>query len=130
MGASVEDLLDVYILQIRCVLEYAVPVWQGCISQIEKEDIERVQKTACRIILSSFAITYEQALCTLKLDTLEDRINKLTLKFALKAEKTPKIYKLVCKEKLPYEHKESNSEIPPSICKPQQICKQSLGLLD
>ena len=41
MGASVEDLLDVYILQIRCVLEYAVPVWQGSISQNEKEDIER-----------------------------------------------------------------------------------------
>ena len=101
MGASVEDLLDVYILQIRCVLEYAVPVWQGCISQIEKEDIERVQKTACRIILSSFAITYEQALCTLKLDTLEDRRNKLTLKFALKAEKHPKFTNWFVKRNYP-----------------------------
>ena len=73
MGASVEDLLDVYILQIRCVLEYAAPVWQGSISQNEKEDIERVQKTACRIILSSWATSYDQALCKLNLETLEDK---------------------------------------------------------
>ena len=101
MGASVEDLLDVYILQIRCVLEYAVPVWQGSISQNEKEDIERVQKTACRIILSSWAISYDQALCTLNLETLEDRRTKLTLKFALKAEKHPKFRNWFVKRNYP-----------------------------
>ena len=101
MGASVEDLLDVYVLQIRCVLEYAAPVWQGSISQCEKEDIERVQKTACRIILSSWTISYEQALFTLNLDSLEDRRSKLTLKFALKAEKHPKFRNWFVKRNYP-----------------------------
>ena len=44
MGASVDDLKDVFIKQVRSVLELAVPVWNAAIRQEEKRDIERVQK--------------------------------------------------------------------------------------
>ena len=51
LGAKNSDLVDVFIKQIRCILELAVPAWQGSLSQAEKLDLERVQKAACHIIL-------------------------------------------------------------------------------
>ena len=51
LGASTHDLVDVYIKQVRCVLELAAPAWQGGISQAEKLDLERVKKCAAHIIL-------------------------------------------------------------------------------
>ena len=44
LGAEVEDLVDVYVKQIRSILELAVPAWHGGISQVERQDIERVQR--------------------------------------------------------------------------------------
>jgi hypothetical protein len=62
IGAAREDLLDVFIKQIRSVLELAVPAWQSSISQAEKIDIERVQKSACHIILGENYESYRSAL--------------------------------------------------------------------
>ena len=50
-GANDEELLDVYIKQIRSVLELAVPVWHSSITLEERCDIERVQRAALNIIL-------------------------------------------------------------------------------
>ena len=52
LGASHEDLKEVYIKQIRCILEYAAPVWHSSVTTGESIQIERVQKSASRIILS------------------------------------------------------------------------------
>ena len=51
LGATSSDLVDVYFKQIRSLVEYAVPVWQSSISQCERVDLERIQKSACHIIL-------------------------------------------------------------------------------
>ena len=93
LGAKIPDLLDVYTKQIRIVLELAVPAWQGAISKAEKIDLERIQKSACHILLGSDYTTYKHALQTLQLETLEDRRVRLALKFGLKAEKHPKFQK-------------------------------------
>ena len=90
LGASYSDLIEVYTKQIRCVLELAVPAWQGSISLVEKEDLERIQKCATHIILGENYTTYQNALITLDLDSLEQRRNTLALKFALKSEKHDK----------------------------------------
>ena len=90
MGAKNCDLVDVYLKQIRCILELAVPAWQGGLSQAEKIDLERIQKTACHIILGQQYQSYNNALQLLQLETLEHRRNSLSLKFALKAEKHDK----------------------------------------
>ena len=47
LGAEKEDLLEVYVKQIRCLLELAVPAWQSSLTLAEIPDIERVQKSAC-----------------------------------------------------------------------------------
>ena len=51
MGATTIDLLDVYQKQVRCLVEYASPVWTGGLTLDEVHQIERVQKTAFAIIL-------------------------------------------------------------------------------
>ena len=90
LGASTHDLVDVYIKQVRCVLELAAPAWQGGISQAEKLDLERVQKCAAHIILGNVYSSYSNALEILNLESLEVRRNNLFLKFAVKSEKHQK----------------------------------------
>ena len=90
LGAEQNDLLDVYCKLIRCHLEFAAPVWQGAITQTERDDIERVQRCALRIILGNEYVSYEHALSILGLEDLERRRVRLCLNFALKAAKHEK----------------------------------------
>ena len=86
-GAKNEELLDVYIKQIRSVLELVVPVWQSSITMQERCDIERVQRAALNIILGYRYTSYKEALEWFDLESLEDRRRKLCSKFAKKAVK-------------------------------------------
>ena len=90
LGADENDLVDVYIKQIRSILELAVPAWHGAITQHERLQIERVQKCVAHIILGGDYTSYDIALEKLGLEPLEDRRTKLCIKFAKKAEKHEK----------------------------------------
>ena len=43
--------IDVYIKQVRSVMELAVPVWHSSLTLADKVAIERVQKAALQLIL-------------------------------------------------------------------------------
>ena len=90
LGASHEDLKDVYIKQIRCILEYAAPVWHSSVTAEDSIQIERVQKSALRIILSGRYQSYNNALDQVQLETLHSRREKLCMKFARKCVKSKK----------------------------------------
>ena len=45
MGATVEDMKDVYQEQVKIVLELVVPAWNGALTQADAKDIERVKKS-------------------------------------------------------------------------------------
>ena len=90
LGAAESELLDVYTKQIRPLLGYAVPVWHPNLTQTDSDSIERVQKSALKIILQEKYESYDSALTRLKLEPLHDRRHKLCTKFALKAEDNPK----------------------------------------
>ena len=92
-GAKTKDLLDVYVKQIRCLLEYAVTVWQPSLTVEDSLKIERVQKSALAIILGQNFKSYKYALLQLNLDTLAARRIKLCEKFSIKAQKHPKFSK-------------------------------------
>ena len=51
----------------------------------DRQDIERVQKAAVKVILGKEYQTYEEALCELKLESLNDRREAMALKFAKKS---------------------------------------------
>ena len=82
-----QDLLHIYILYIRSVVEQSCVVWGSAITEQEIRDIERIQKTAFRIIFQEKYISYENALNLSKLPSLSDRRSKLMLNFALKCVK-------------------------------------------
>ena len=90
LGASHEELVDVYSKQVRCVLELAALVWNPGLTAGQNAQIERVQKTVCSIILAQDYSTYEDALLTLDLSKLSDRRLVLNLKFANKCYKSDK----------------------------------------
>ena len=77
-----DDLVLIYTLYVRSILEFNCCVWTFNITKAEKNDIERVQKTACRIILKEDYISYENALETLNLVNLQERRIMLCKRFA------------------------------------------------
>ena len=76
------------------MLEYNCCVWNFNITKAEENDIERVQKVACKIILQRSYTSYEEALNILGLENLKERRSRLCLKFAKRCLKYEK--KNVC----------------------------------
>ena len=89
-GASVKDLITIYIIFMRSVLEYCAVVWHSSLTLEQSQDIERVQKVAIRTILKSFDIEYSDALEKVKLERLDKRREQLCLKFAVQCTKSEK----------------------------------------
>jgi hypothetical protein len=59
-GAPKNDLKTFYCCVIRSTLEYGAQVWNGNLTQAQRNDIERVQKRALRIIVPGYE--YNRAL--------------------------------------------------------------------
>ena len=66
---------------IRSILEFNSNVWFSSITEEESEDLERVQKSVCKILLKSRYTSYEEALNILQLEDLKTRRLKQALKF-------------------------------------------------
>ena len=81
---SDEDMVTIYTLYIRSILEQSCQVWHYSITNEENGDLERVQKAACKVILGERYSDYASALDDLNLDSLEKRRKTLSLKFAKK----------------------------------------------
>ena len=89
--APMEDLKDLYILFVRSILEQSATVWQSSITIENANDLERVQKSAVKIMLKENYSGYKKGLAQLGLDSLEDRRRELCLNFAKKCLKTEKL---------------------------------------
>ena len=83
-GASSEEMVHLWIIFCRSVLEQSCVVWGTSLTQENKEDLERTQKTFTKLVLREKFEDYENALLLLNLDTLESRRRELILKFAQK----------------------------------------------
>ena len=90
LGASDEELLDVYEKQIRCITEFACPVWTSGLTKDEVNQLERIQKCAFAIILAEKYTSYNCALKNLTRATLSSRRTDLNLGFAKKCFKNEK----------------------------------------
>ena len=84
LGFDDHTLKDIYLKEIRSVLEFAVPVWTGALTQKDSDRIENIQKRVFKLILQNKYSNYENACETLKCDTLKDRRLKLCLNFSRK----------------------------------------------
>ena len=102
-GASVSDLKNIYFLFVRSQLEHSAVVWHCSLSQENKNDLERVQKSALKVILGEKYKGYKKALNDLCIETLDERRESLCLKFAkrcIKNEKATNMFPLNKKKHL------------------------------
>ena len=89
-----QDLKNIYILFVRSILEQSATVWHSSLTEENKNDLERVQKSACKLILGEKYKTYSNALKILELENLDERRRNLCLTFALRSKKHPKMKKM------------------------------------
>ena len=71
MGLSRSTLLDIYMIHVRSVVEFAAVVWHSGLTKDNTEQIERVQKAAFAIILGENYKNYENACSVLSMHTWE-----------------------------------------------------------
>ena len=87
-GAGIEDLTDIFVKQVRSILEYGAPVWNSSLIKQEVLEIERVQKVFLHMVLGREYESYEIALQKTDLENLADRRETLCRNFAIKTQKT------------------------------------------
>ena len=86
----IEDMLNIYVLYIRSIVENSAVVWHSSLTTLEETELERVQKVALRIILKENYENYGNSLHLTGLPTLQDRRFQLCKSFALKSAKNEK----------------------------------------
>ena len=89
-----QDLKKIYILQIRSKLEQSAVLWHSSLTHKCRNKLERVQKSALRIIMGSKYTHYSDALEQLNLQTLDERRESLCVKFAKKCLETEKLKRM------------------------------------
>ena len=89
-GLPVDELVQIYILYVRSLVENSAVVWHSSLKIAEIRAIERVQKVALKIILSEKYQSYLLALKVTGLPSLHERRKILCKKFALNCIKNEK----------------------------------------
>ena len=85
-------------LQVRSKLEQSAVFWHFGLSGRNRNSLERVQKSALKVILGKKYTSYNNALKELNIDSLQDRRESLCLKFAKKCLKVNKLRKMFPKK--------------------------------
>ena len=86
-GASIEDLKTVYITFVRSILEQSAVVWHSSLTEENKQDLERIQRSAVLIMMGQKFKSYSKSLLFLDLEDLNSRRENLCLTFALRTMK-------------------------------------------
>ena len=90
-GVSTEDLIEVYILFIRSVVEYCAVVWHSSLTVELRNSLEMIQKTCLKVILDDHYVSYSAALEMCGLTMLFQRREDRCLSFAQKCLKHPSL---------------------------------------
>ena len=80
LGATTSELVHFWKIYCGSVLEQSSVVWSSSISQKNKNDLERTQKSFSRLILKNQFTNYQEALLKLNLESLQDRREELLLR--------------------------------------------------
>ena len=81
-GATIQELVHLWILYCRNLLEQSCVIWHSLLTKENTNDLERTQKTFAKLALQNKYTTYEEALVKLNLVSLADRRQQLCLNFA------------------------------------------------
>ena len=81
---NISDFKSIYLTDVRSILEQSAVVWHSSLSAKNRKDLERVQKSAVKVILGKQSSSYQQDLEKLKIDSLNEKRRKICLQFAEK----------------------------------------------
>ena len=73
MGFCSWRKLTIYILHIRSILELSCIVWHSSFTEKNKQDLERVKKSAVKIVLEKKYKDYENVVELVHLENLKER---------------------------------------------------------
>ena len=95
---------------MRSKLDQSAVVWHSSITKRNRSDLERVQRSALKVILGEKYKDYKDALRVLKMDSLEMRREKLCLNFAKQCLKHEKLKELFPKHQRMHNMEKRNCE--------------------
>ena len=95
--SNIPDLKSIYLTYIS-VLEQSEVVWHSSLTAKNRRSLERVQKSAVRVMLKNKYTTYKDGLKKLNIPTLDERRELLCLRFAKKCLKTKKVQNMFPKK--------------------------------
>ena len=81
-GSSKEEMVHLWKIFCRSILEQTCVLWDSGLTEQNRTDLERTQKTFTKLVLQEEYTDYKSALLTLQLETLEIRRKTLSLNFA------------------------------------------------
>ena len=82
-----EELKNIYILFIRSILEQSCVVWHSSITKEDSNNLERITKSALKIILQEDYEEYESSLKKINLQSLSERRVTICENFAMNTSK-------------------------------------------
>ena len=126
-GVKEEDLLEIYQIQIRSGMEYCVPAWNSSLTDEDVNELERVQKTAMKIIHGEKYTDYKTSLEACKLESLEERRLDLCRNFALKCTQSKEHKDLFKRTTNPNFHHPTKYEVP--FCRHERYRKSPIPYL-
>ena len=90
LGASYATLKEAYILFVRQIFEMCAPLWTGALVKVQylSDNLERVQRSFCKLLYPTESYEYSRALLNLK--TLRERRIDLSRRTAVKMSQNPK----------------------------------------
>ena len=84
-GAKMHEMVHLWILFCRSVFDQSCIVCGTSLTQENVRDLERTQTIFAKLVSKEKYTNYENAINLLDLDSLEERRNKMCLKFAKKS---------------------------------------------
>jgi hypothetical protein len=110
-GTPQDDLKTIYILFIRSILEQSATVWHSSLNEDNCSDLERVQKSAIKVILQDEYKGYQNGLAQLGIEDLKSRREYLCLEFAKKCVKSKKLQHMFPKTKKEHKMNTRNEDV-------------------
>ena len=80
-GSNMEEMVNLWKTYCLSILDQSCAVWSNGLTDENEQDLERTQKTFCKLVLGEKYTSYFEALFFLNLETLKTRRKRLTLRF-------------------------------------------------
>ena len=80
-GSNNEEMVHLWKTFCLSILEQSCAVWNNGLTTENENDLERTQKTFCKLVLEEKYVSYFEALQVLGLQTLKERRKMLSLRF-------------------------------------------------